>query len=108
MKTSKYSFIVDLTKAETPGEICDAFIEAKIKAGIPISETELIMTKSHLVDTLLDVLQEMIDDADKHTTYIEDDKLAQKLLKEIEKATTPKKKPWYKRFWRWITFRSNK
>lgn len=94
--------IVNLIDAVTPEEIYDAYIKAKVEAGVPITKTEFECEKRIVVDTVINAIDEYADSINVH--YINDDKLAQKLLKDIKKYTQ-KKQPWYKRFWRWITFR---
>lgn len=99
--TKSYKVIVDLTKAETPADVYDAFIDAKVAAGIPISRVEMIIAKAHLIDIMFDVIDDIATDIDKKTTCINDDKLAKDMLKMIKKHMT-KKDPWYKRAWKWV------
>ena len=106
-KVTKPEFIVDMTTAETPLDVAYEFAEAKVRAGKPITQNEADTIEKTGFMTAANVVDACIADAEKHTTYIEDDELADKLLKEIKKHQN-KKQPWYKRFWRWITFRSNK
>lgn len=94
--------IVNLVDAVTPDEIYDAYIKAKVEAGVPITKTEFECEKHIVANAVLDEIDNSIEYLNVH--YINDDKLAQKLLKDIKKYTQ-KKQPWYKRFWRWITFR---
>lgn len=102
----KYNRIVDLTNAETYGDVYDAFVDAKVAAGEPITEQELIRVKGNVIDLMFNEVAGLLDDFDKNTKYIEiqDDKLAKKFIKIIENYEN-KKLPWYKRFWRWITFK---
>lgn len=106
-KVTKPEFIVDMTTAETPLDVAYEFAEAKVRAGKPITQNEADTIEKTGFMTAANVVDACIADAEKHTTYIEDDELAGKLLKEIKKYQA-KKMPWYKRFWRWITFRNNK
>lgn len=103
-KVTKPAFIVDMTKAETPLDVAYEFAEAKVRAGKPITQTEADTIEKIGFMTAADVVESCIAEAEKRTTYIEDDKLADDMLKLIKKHQT-KKLPWYKRFWRWITFR---
>ena len=106
-KAKKPEFVVDMTTAETPLEIAYEEAQGKVRAGLPISQQEADTIEKVGFFTACDVVQSCVDELDAHTTYIEDDKLAEKLLKEIKKHQA-KKAPWYKRFWRTITFRKNK
>lgn len=107
-KTKKPEFVVDMTTAETALETAYEFAEAKVRAGKPITQGEADTIEKMGFYTAVDTVERCMDEVDAHTTYIEDDKLANKLVKEIKKYQNKKKYPWYKRFWRWITFRSNK
>lgn len=98
-KVTKPEFIVDMTTAETPLDVAYEFAEAKVRAGKPITQNEADTIEKTGFMTAANVVDACIADAEKHTTYIEDDKLADKLLKEIKKHQN-KKLPWYKRFWR--------
>ena len=93
------AFVVDLTDIEGPEDVTIEFIAAKVRADIPITNKEFMYTLSYGAATALEAMENFYFD---HTTCIEDDKLAEKLLKEIKKSIT-KKTPWYKRFWNWIT-----
>lgn len=106
-KVTKPEFIVDMTTAETPLDVAYEFAEAKVRAGKPITQNEADTIEKTGFMTAADVVDACIADAEKHTVHIEDDELTSKLLKEIKKYQA-KKAPWYKRFWRWITFRKNK
>ena len=106
--TKKPDFVVDWTNVETYLDIPYETAQGKIRAGLPISQEEADVIEKMGFMTAADIVDTMLNEAEKHTTYIEDDELADKLIKEIKKYTIKKKQPWYKRFWRWITFRSNK
>ena len=99
--TKKYKYIVDLTKAESAGDVYDAFIEAKVAAGEPIKEVELVRAKAHIIDIMFDTIDGITFEIDRKTQFIKDDKLAQDLVKIIKKHVA-KKDPWYKRFWKWV------
>lgn len=105
--TKKPDFVVDWTNIETYLDIPYETAQGKIRAGLPISQDEADVIEKMGFMTAVDAVDIMLNEAEKHTTYIEDDKLADDMLKLIKKYQT-KKQPWYKRFWRWITFRSNK
>ena len=106
-KVTKPEFIVDMTTAETPLDVAYEFAEAKVRAGKPITQDEADIIEKTGFATAANVVDACIADAEKHTTFIEDDKLAEDMIKMIKKYQN-KKLPWYKRFWRWITFRKNK
>lgn len=97
--TKKPMFLVDLTEIESPDDIVMEFIAGKVRAGLPISEKEMFFSMGYGAATALTAVEDFYY---SHATMIEDDKLANKLLKEIGKALK-KKQPWYKRFWNWIT-----
>ena len=107
-KTKKPDFVVDWTNIDGYLDIPYETAQGKIRAGLPITQEEADVIEKMGFVTAVDVVDMMVNEVDAHTTYIEDDELADKLIKEIKKYTNKKKAPWYKRFWRWITFRSNK
>ena len=99
--TKKYTFVVDLTEAETAADMYDAFIEAKIQAGLPITEVEMIRAKAHIASLMIDAIDDVVTSVDANVQKIEDDKLVKDLVKLIDKHLN-KKDPWYKRFWNWL------
>lgn len=101
-KTTNTALIVDLTTVKSPADVTDAFILAKVNAGIPITNTELVTFKLNTVDRIIDYINYLTSEFDSNVTYIEDDELAKTLLNEINKALNKKKAPWYKRFWNWV------
>lgn len=103
----KPDFVVDWTNIEMYLDVPYETAQGKIRAGLPISQDEADVIEKMGFMTAADIVDTMLNEAEKHTTYIEDDKLADDMLKLIKKYQT-KKQPWYKRFWRWITFRKNK
>ena len=103
-KAKKPDFVVDMTVASTPLEIAYEEAQGKVRAGLPISQDEADTIEKVGFFTACDVVQKCVDEIDANTTYIEDDKLADDMIKLIKKYQN-KKQPWYKRFWRWITFR---
>jgi hypothetical protein len=100
----KPDFVVDWTDIETNLDIPCEVIRGKVRAGLPISVSEADALERRGFYTAADTIEQLVDMCDQHTTYIEDDKLANDMMKLIKKYQT-KKQPWYKRFWRWITFR---
>lgn len=100
-KVIKPEFIVDMTTAETPLDVVYEFAEAKVRAGKPITQTEADAIEKTGFMTAVEAVDACITEVEKHTTYIEDDKLAKDMIKLIEKYQT-KKQPLYKRFWNWL------
>lgn len=105
MKKDNIKFVVNLTDVETCDDIQLEFIKGKAIAGVAITEDEfkfIVQYGAQLAFDTIDACLEAFLKSDKYTK-IEDDKLAQDILKLIEKSVKPKKKPWYKRLWAWIT-----
>lgn len=107
--TSKPKFIVDLTKVETCEDIKFEFIKAKATQGVAITEDDILFLVNLGAEIALEYIDKCIDEINKQTIKIQDDKLFDELTNLLRKATQPKK-PWYKRFWSWITkpFKKNK
>lgn len=86
----KPKFIVDLTKAETCEDIKFEFIKAKATQGVAVTEEDILF----LVNLGAEIALKYID----------------MCIEEINKKATQPKKPWYKRFWGWLTkpFKKNK
>lgn len=111
MKKNNIKFVVNLTEIESCDDIQLEFIKGKALAGVAITEDEfkfIVHYGAQLAFDTIDACLEAFIKSDKYTK-IEDDKLAQDILKLIEKSVNPKK-PWYKRFWGWVTkpFKKNK
>ena len=108
-KTVKPTFIVDLTKAETCEDIKFEFIRAKAKAGVKLDDEEIFFLVNLGATMAIEVIDECIEKLNAKTVHIKDDKLYNKLEGILKEAMEPKK-PWYKRFWGWITksFKKNK
>lgn len=112
MKKDNIKFVVNLTNVETCDDIQLEFIKGKAIAGVAITEDEFKFIVQYGAQLAFDTIDACLDaflKSDKYTK-IEDDKLAQDILKLIEKSVKPKKKPWYKRFWGWLIkpFKKNK
>lgn len=108
---NKYTFVVDLTSAETCEDVKLEFIKAKALQGKKIDMDEfkfIIQYGAQLAFDTIDICIDAFLKSDKYTK-IEDDDLAKDILKLVEKKIKPKK-PWYKRFWSWLTkpFKKNK
>ena len=108
---SKITFVVNLTDVETCDDIKLEFIKAKSLQGQKIDMDEfkfIIQYGAQLAFDTIDACLDAFLKSDKYTK-IEDDTLAQDIMKLIEKKLNPKK-PWYKRFWSCLTkpFKKNK
>lgn len=101
--TIKPDFIVNLTNVESVEDINLAFIEGKIKAAKPISWNEYMMLIDIITDVAANVANDMFDafTGFKKTNPIE---ISKKEFDEIVNIINhTQKKPWYKRFWNWLT-----
>ena len=93
-KKTKYDFIVDLTKCDEPEWVRFEFIRAKAKAGVKLTDDDLDYIFTLGISETVDIINFCL------TAF----------ATEVKVSTTKivmKKKPWYKRFWNWIT-RKNK
>lgn len=101
--TVKPCFIVNLTEAEDSRDIRFEFIKAKALKGIKIEKDDILF----LLTLGADIALEVIDD--KINEFYANEETVKSVFNAITKAAAPKK-PWYKRFWGWITkpFKKNK
>lgn len=90
-KKFKPVYIVDVTDCTNDRSIVVAFVEAKVNAGLPITEDELYSVVCDHVDEVLTYAVDLA--AQTIPTKIE--------LVNIHKAE--KKPNVFKRFWNWIT-----
>lgn len=114
MKTLKKSkkitktpdIIVNYTNVDSVEDVIMESIIAKVRAGMAITEEEFAYVFHRGADIAIEAFKDF---HVAHTTIIKNDKLAKNLLKMLDNAIKPKK-PWYKRFWAWLTkpFRKNK
>ena len=88
-KVFKPEFVVDLTDCTTANEVAIAFILAKTKAGVAITDEELF-------DFAIDAIRRFIDFDIKCTQEV-----FKSFNKMIETAEKPKKTPWYKKLMFW-------
>lgn len=109
--TKKPAFVVNMIDANTPEDVKFQFIYAKAKAGIPIRKDDVNFLISYGAMLTLNAFDECIDNYCKNskTFVVTDDKLVKEITNLVIDTVAPKK-PWYKRFWAWITkpFRKNK
>ena len=100
-KTKKEpKFIVDYTDIQLPQQVYAEYILAKTRAGMTITDSEADALINYGVAIVLDYLAQY----NTKCTVIQDDKLADKLLDvTLDYIKKKNKKPWYKRFWHWIT-----
>lgn len=98
----KPMLIVNLTDIETPEDIRYSFLYAKATQGFKLTKEEveeLVMFGVHLAAEIID---DAVAEQQKKVIWVVDDKIFKQVEKIFEKITNPKK-PWYKRFWSWIT-----
>ena len=102
-------FVVDLTKANTTDDIKFEFIKAKATQGVAITEDDILFLVNLGAEIAMKYIDMCIEEIEKKTVKIHDEKLYKELTDLLKKATKPKK-PWYKRFWSWLTkpFKKNK
>ena len=98
-KTIKPLFIVDLTEAETPEDVKFEFIRAKAKAGVKLTDNEIMWLVKLGSNITIEVIDEHIT---KMKPIAQFDNVSKEKVDKIFKILT-KKDPWYKRFWKWIT-----
>lgn len=103
-KKVKPKYIVDLTKVESCEDIKLQFIKAKSLAGVKITEDEFKFIIKYGTELAFDTIDLYLAEYTKYmnTVTIQNDKLVKDMIELIEKAIKPKK-PWYKRFWGWLT-----
>lgn len=111
-KKTKPTFVVDLTNAESYKDVKIAFIAAKVNAGIAITKSELAFVIAEAMATGALVVLDTMDEFFAKAKVIEaDEKQLKKFMeavKDLEKPVEEEepvepKKPWYKRFWNWLT-----
>lgn len=110
-KTKKPAFIVDLTNAETAADVKAQVVRAKALAGVKVSNEEIDFLINYGAELALDTIDSCIDrfcEVNK-PVVITDKKLVTEIADFITDKIQPKK-PWYKRFWGWLTkpFKKNK
>lgn len=98
-KTSKPLFIADLTEAETPEDVKFEFIRAKAKAGVKLTDNEIMWLVKLGSNLTIEVIDEHLI---KMKPIAQFDNVSKEKVDKIVKILT-KKEPWYKRFWKWIT-----
>ena len=104
-KTKKEpKFIVDYTDIQLPQQVYAEYILAKTRAGMTITESEADALINYGVFIALDEIDNCLAHYNTKCTVIQDDKLADKLLDiTLDYIKKKNRKPWYKRFWNWIT-----
>lgn len=88
----KPAYTVDITKCENAGDVKFAMIDAKMKAGQPITQDDIDFI---VVDSINMFTGYAIKSFEGYMITIEPT--------EDDNAH----KPWYKRFWNWITRKKN-
>lgn len=100
--TKKPAIIVDLTNVYTPEDIKFEFIRAKAHAGV-LTDEEIYSLVKYGSTLTLDMIDACIAEFyANNVRVIKDDELVKQLTKVVMNKINPKK-PWYKRFWGWIT-----
>ena len=90
-KTKKPAYIVDLTKCINGDDVKFAFIKARAIAGDKIKPEEFdFIVEAVMFDTFAFVIS-------AETSFIK------QFINFLDKIEKPKKLPWYKRAWNWIT-----
>lgn len=111
MKKNKSKYVVDLTeiwdKDASTDDVKVAYIRAKATSGIPVSNDDVDFLIVAGIKVTLNAYKEFVEDQEKNVIRIKDNKLYNQLEKAFNNAMNPKK-PWYKRFWGWITKPFNK
>ena len=104
--TKTPNIVVNYTNVDSVEDVMMESIIAKVRAGIAITEEEFMYVFHRGADIAIEAFEDFYM---THTTVIENDRLAKNLLKMLDKAIA-NKKPWYKRFWAWLTkpFKKNK
>ena len=77
----KPSYIVDIDNITCLEDIPSAYAIAKQEAGMPLTDDELIA-----------ICKRVYDELGPKITIV-----------DVTECTCCKKKPWYKRFWNWLT-----
>ena len=96
-KTKKIPYVVNLTEAETPADVAFEFARGKAKAGIALTEAEIMS----IVTYGARLTMEAIDDALMDMQPISFQTTDKKKIKKVINILMPKE-PWYKRFWKWL------
>lgn len=102
-KSTKYTFIADLTNAHDPEDVKFEFIRGKAKAGVKLTDEEIMWLVKLGSKITLEAIEESMTKMKPVACF---DNVDANKVKKIVKILT-KKEPWYKRFWNWIT-RKNK
>lgn len=101
--TKRTHIYVNMLYADGILEIKYELIMAKLRAKLSITVEEGECLEQYGAGEVLDVMDAMIQSIMQNTTTIKNDDLVNKLVNIIDEDIHPKKLPWYKRFWNWIT-----
>lgn len=96
-KTFKPSYVVDITDCKNEFDVALHIAVAKQLAGYPISNEELETIIEDEIDAFTDNLA-IVGVINKKNGVIEP-----RTQTVIAYKQNPKKGPWYKRFWKWLT-----
>lgn len=101
-KKTNPGMVVNLLDVRCPGDVFYEFAAAKARAGIALSESDIMEIKLRGAIDALEYIDSCLDELCKNATVINNSKLVNDVVGLIKKTVAPKK-PWYKRFWNWIT-----
>ena len=102
-KTVEPEFIMNCVDNTTPAELYNEAVNAKVRAGKPISKEELELAKDYTIGKTVDTVTDMIafNIANLPHTDIEING-DEKLIFDAKGNFTVKKPNIFKRFWNWI------
>ena len=96
-KTNKIPYVVNLTEAETPEDVAFEFARGKAKAGIALSEAEVMSMVAYGAKLTMEAIDDALIDMQPISFQTTDKKKIEKVIKILMP-----KEPWYKRFWKWL------
>lgn len=86
-KAFKPAYTVNITDCVTANDVAYKFAMAKQNAGLAISDDDLLTIVNHVVDELVEVVNDALEAVPSVVCI----------------CKCGKKLPWYKRLWNWIT-----
>lgn len=101
-KATKPVYAVNLTNVTSPTDVKVAYIRAKATNGVKLDDEEVDYLIIAGVKVAMDTVDEYLDETESKVIRVKDDKIY-KQLEKIMKGIIEPKKPWYKRFWAWMT-----
>ena len=109
----KPAFIVDFTDIDTLNiqDISVRFVESKLNEGMNISPREAMILVTDTIRKDAETFENIVSGAFLSTEVLKEvEKMAEVLNETCNMCVIRNKKPWYKRFWAWLTkpFKKNK